>query len=77
MLKYFYFALKIGFCNTQPFFKILFWRKLVKLLKLGVHCFAIFTKIKYLEFSLLFVLLVWKYYFYIKKLLFLLYISTS
>ena len=70
MLKYFYFALKIGFCNTQPFFKILFWRKLVKLLKLGVHCFAIFTKIKYLEFSLLFVLLVLQVLFLYQKITF-------
>ena len=70
MLKYFYFALKIGFCNTQPFFKILFWRKLVKLLKLRVHCFAIFTKIKYLEFSLLFVLLVLQVLFLYQKITF-------
>ena len=50
-VKYFHFALKNSFHNIQPFLKILFQRKPMNLLKLGMHCFVIFTKIKYLEFS--------------------------
>ena len=62
-LEYFFFTLE----NIQPFLKILLWRKSEKLLKLEVHCFVIFIKMKYLE-SLLFLH---------QKKIFLLYISTS
>ena len=47
-LEYFFFTLE----NIQPFLKILLWRKSEKLLKLEVHCFVIFIKMKYLEFLL-------------------------
>ena len=77
-VKYFHFPLKNSFCNIQPFLKILCsFRNLLKLQKLGVHYFVTLTKSKYLEFSLVFVLLGLKYYFYIKKLVVLFYTSAS
>ena len=63
--------------DIELFLKILFRRKSIKMLKLEKPLFFNFYK-KYLEFSLLFVLLNFcKYYFCIEKIILLLYISVS
>ena len=56
-VKYFYFAFRNSFCNIQPFLKILFRRKSIKLLKLEVPLFSLFYKIEIFgtQFSVCFV----------------------
>ena len=69
-VKYFRFALENTSCNIQLFMKTLFCRNSVQFLKLGVHYLVTLTKTKYLEFSLVLVLLVLKVLFLWRKIYF-------
>ena len=62
--------MKNYFCNIQPFLKIFFRKKINKIAKIRSAPFFNFLKIKYLEFSLAFVLLVLQMLFVHRKIYF-------
>ena len=78
-VKYFPFSIKNSFYYMKPFsfFEDFLSKKFKKFLRLGMHCYAVFTKRKDLKFDSMFVLLVLKVFFPYRIINSLFYLSTS